>query len=68
MLLPLELFGPDIPSPQINATLEPADLHSALYLSQAKDSMLLKFNMLKEGENMPIGWSKVWGERQGVHF
>jgi len=50
---------------------KPIDLHHEIYLAQAQDPLILKFNMTKEGEQIPIRWfliNNLWCYQQRIYI
>ena len=73
VLLPPTLFSPENnPSPfeQI-ANASETSLQDELFVAQAKDPLILKFNMTLEGKELPPGWHKVenlWCFRNRIYI
>jgi hypothetical protein len=68
---PQVLLPPSMFPSEIIATLDTPDLQSLLYTSQAKDPLLLGFNMQKQSDPVPLGWSKeedLWCYRSKIYL
>jgi hypothetical protein len=46
-------------SPEAICSTKTTDFHSLLFTAQSKDDRIKEFNLLRESEAVPIGWSKV---------
>lgn len=71
IVLPNDVVLPDnVALPERIAAVENLDFHKELYIAQAQDPLLLSFNLKKESEKPPVGWSKVedlWCYRSRIY-